>query len=71
MAKRTSPTATTANLGFEAKLWHAADAERSIRDVAEHNHVDLLVRKGIGANRIQCSSSNVGLPIGAPAKRET
>lgn len=28
MAKRPSPNATTANLGFEAKLWHAADALR-------------------------------------------
>ena len=27
MAKRPSPKATTANLGFEAKLWQAADAQ--------------------------------------------
>ena len=32
---------TTANLGFEAKLWQAADALRNNMDAAEHKHVVL------------------------------
>ena len=36
MAKRPSPNATTANLGFEAKLWQAADALRNNMDAAEY-----------------------------------
>ncbi len=34
MAKRPSPKATTASLGFEAKLWQAADAQRRNMDAA-------------------------------------
>jgi type I restriction enzyme M protein len=41
MAKRPSPNATTANLGFEAKLWQAADALRNNMDAAEYKHVVL------------------------------
>jgi type I restriction enzyme M protein len=42
MAKRTSKTSTTtANLGFEAKLWAAADALRNNMDAAEYKHVVL------------------------------
>src|SRR5881397_3960474 len=33
--------ATTANLGFEAKLWAAADALRNNMDAAEYKHVVL------------------------------
>ena len=44
MAKQTK-TATTketaANLGFEAKLWQAADALRNNMDAAEYKHVVL------------------------------
>src|SRR5438445_6762953 len=32
---------TTANLGFEAKLWKAADALRNNMDAAEYKHVVL------------------------------
>jgi type I restriction enzyme M protein len=32
---------TTANLGFEAKLWRAADALRNNMDAAEYKHVVL------------------------------
>ena len=32
---------TTANLGFEAKLWAAADALRNNMDAAEYKHVVL------------------------------
>ena len=43
MAKRTAKktAATTANLGFEAKLWAAADALRNNMDAAEYKHVVL------------------------------
>src|SRR5919109_4828997 len=34
-------TDTTANLGFEAKLWAAADALRNNMDAAEYKHVVL------------------------------
>jgi len=34
-------TATAANLGFEAKLWAAADALRNNMDAAEYKHVVL------------------------------
>ena len=39
-AKKTSND-TTANLGFEAKLWAAADALRNNMDAAEYKHVVL------------------------------
>jgi len=32
---------TTTNLGFEAKLWAAADARRNNMDAAEYKHVVL------------------------------
>ena len=46
MAKKTAKnkktnTDTTANLGFEAKLWAAADALRNNMDAAEYKHVVL------------------------------
>ena len=42
MAKRkTNTNDTTANLGFEAKLWAAADALRNNMDAAEYKHVVL------------------------------
>src|SRR5881296_190879 len=39
--KRTSRKETGANLGFEAKLWQAADALRNNMDAAEYKHVVL------------------------------
>ena len=42
MAKRPkAPTDSAANLGFEAKLWAAADALRNNMDAAEYKHVVL------------------------------
>lgn len=44
MAKRTKTVTkkdTTANIGFEAKLWQAADALRNNMDAAEYKHVVL------------------------------
>ncbi|PKN74075.1 MAG: N-6 DNA methylase [Candidatus Cloacimonetes bacterium HGW-Cloacimonetes-3] len=41
MAKGTAKTTTGANLGFEAKLWTAADKLRSNMDAAEYKHVVL------------------------------
>lgn len=41
MAKGKSNNGSTANLGFEAKLWSAADALRNNMDAAEHKHVAL------------------------------
>jgi len=41
MAKELKKTDTTANLGFEAKLWAAADALRNNMDAAEYKHVVL------------------------------
>jgi len=38
---KTKNDATTANLGFEAKLWAAADALRNNMDAAEYKHVVL------------------------------
>ncbi len=38
---RTKKTDTSANLGFEAKLWAAADALRNNMDAAEYKHVVL------------------------------
>ena len=40
MAK-TKPNDTSANLGFEAKLWLAADKLRNNMDAAEYKHVVL------------------------------
>jgi type I restriction enzyme M protein len=39
--KARAASATTANLGFEAKLWAAADALRNNMDAAEYKHVVL------------------------------
>jgi type I restriction enzyme M protein len=39
MAKERSKNSTTASLGFEAKLWAAADALRNNMDAAEYKHV--------------------------------
>lgn len=39
MPKQTKKADTTANLGFEAKLWAAADALRNNMDAAEYKHV--------------------------------
>jgi type I restriction enzyme M protein len=41
MASRRSKGNTTANLGFEARLWAAADALRNNMDAAEYKHVVL------------------------------
>ena len=42
MAKRAAKNnETAANLGFEAKLWAAADALRNNMDAAEYKHVVL------------------------------
>src|SRR5438045_5362857 len=39
--KQTAGNGTAANLGFEAKLWAAADALRNNMDAAEYKHVVL------------------------------
>jgi type I restriction enzyme M protein len=42
MARTTArKNATTASLGFEARLWAAADALRNNMDAAEYKHVVL------------------------------
>lgn len=41
MAKGSKKNDTAANLGFEAKLWAAADALRNNMDAAEYKHVVL------------------------------
>ena len=41
MATRSSQKSSTATLGFEAKLWQAADALRNNMDAAEYKHVVL------------------------------
>ena len=41
MAKRSNNQNETANLGFEAKLWAAADALRNNMDAAEYKHAVL------------------------------
>jgi type I restriction enzyme M protein len=41
MVKKTARNGTTANLGFEEKLWAAADALRNNMDAAEYKHVVL------------------------------
>src|SRR5437667_9177583 len=41
MASKTKKNDTAANLGFEAKLWQAADALRNNMDAAEYKHVVL------------------------------
>jgi len=41
MAKKSNRKDATANLGFEAKLWAAADALRNNMDAAEYKHVVL------------------------------
>ena len=42
--KKASETKTTANIGFEAKLWLAADKLRNNMDAAEYKHVVLVIR---------------------------
>ena len=39
--KKKDSVQSTANLGFEAKLWAAADALRNNMDAAEYKHVVL------------------------------
>jgi len=41
MARGKKSNETGANLGFETKLWQAADALRSNMDAAEYKHVVL------------------------------
>jgi hypothetical protein len=41
MARAAAPKDSTANLGFEAKLWLAADKLRNNMDAAEYKHVVL------------------------------
>jgi len=48
--------ATTANLGFEAKLWAAADALRNNMDAAEYKHV-VLYRIAPGRLQTGCNDS--------------
>ena len=52
MARQSKKTDTTANLGFEAKLWAAADALRNNMDAAEYKHVvlGLIFLKGASNN---------------------
>ena len=40
-SRSASPERSTANLGFEAKLWSAADKLRNNMDAAEYKHVVL------------------------------
>ena len=40
-SKKSSPTTSSANIGFEAKLWLAADKLRNNMDAAEYKHVVL------------------------------
>lgn len=41
MARKSTKKDATANLGFEAKLWLAADKLHNNMDAAEYNHVVL------------------------------
>ena len=41
---------TNANLGFEAKLWAAADALRNNVDAAEYKHAELAAQQTEGAD---------------------
>jgi type I restriction enzyme M protein len=41
MAKATRKTESSANIGFEAKLWLSADKLRNNMDAAEYKHVVL------------------------------
>src|SRR6195952_3355822 len=41
MARKPSESTSTANLGFEAKLWQTADKLRNNMDAAEYKHVVL------------------------------
>jgi type I restriction-modification system DNA methylase subunit len=41
VAKPTTPNASTATIGFEAKLWLTADKLRNNMDAAEYKHVVL------------------------------
>lgn len=50
MAKTKATSNTTANLGFEARLWLAADKLRNNMDAAEYKHVVL------GLNFLKCTS---------------
>jgi hypothetical protein len=50
MAKRPSLNASTANLGFKAKLWQAADALRNNLAAAEYKYVDLSKQRTTGAS---------------------
>jgi len=48
MARATYSPASTANIGFEAKLWLAADKLRNNMDAAEYKHVVLgLIRQAL------------------------
>ncbi len=52
MARRNSKKDTGANLGFESKLWQAADALRDNMDAAEYKHVVLGLN--LAALRVCC-----------------
>ena len=59
MARKASGTkdGSAANLGFEARLWQAADALRNNMDAAEYKHVVLglifLVQQTIGGGGLK------------------
>jgi len=48
---------STARIGFEAKLWLAADKLRSNMDAAEYKHTTLALRP----NSIGCSTRRISL----------
>jgi type I restriction enzyme M protein len=57
---RTKPFSSTATIGFEAKLWLAADKLRNNMDAAEYKHVvlGLIFLKYISDTAGKCRSAN-------------
>src|SRR5204863_4649323 len=58
--KSTNPNGNTANIGFEAKLWLAADKLRNNMDAAEYKHVvlGLIFLKYIPTPSRKCAPSS-------------
>jgi hypothetical protein len=52
---------TTANLGFEAQLWAAADALRNNMDAAEYKHAELEAAKAQGADPEDADDCRAGI----------